>query len=200
MKDVSNKGWTNLQSASMKGWANIQTLVNQSGESSSKSLTSGASTGGGYGSVNGVSAVNSAGRHDAENWDWDNYAEINGEEDDDEGINVEVTKLEGDDEDNNGEIDSWAWGSDSESPKQKSPPATKNGASWSTKQASKTATGKKTKPEAVTRQTSDGWGDLISWENDEWGESSGWSNEDWKSNDGKSKIATAGGKGGKKAD
>jgi len=199
VKDASTKGWSNIQSASMKGWTNIQTLVNQGPGYGSKPLTGGASSGGGYGSVNGVSAVNNGAAHNAENWDWDNYTEINGEADSDEGISVKA-KREGSDEDDNGDSESWAWGSDSESPKQKSPPAASSGASQSIKQTSGATTKAKTKPEAVTRQSSDGWGDLISWDNDDWGESSGWSNEDWRSNGGSSKMAAAGGRGGKKAD
>lgn len=128
------------------------------------------------------------------NWDWDNYTDLNGEEvDDNEGINVKAT-IEGGDEDNNG--DSWAWGSDSDSPKQKSPP--KNGVSQSVKQSSARAT-TRTPPKTDAAATNDGWGDLINWDNDEWGESSGWSNEDWQSPGSKSKIS-AGGNGGKKAD
>lgn len=182
----------------MKGWANIQTLVNQGGDYGSKSLTSGASSGDGYGSVSGTSAFNNAASNNTDNWDWDNYAELNGEEDD-EGINI-TAKTKDDDQEDNGEMESWAWGSDSESPKHKSQPTTKNNASRSSKQISKTTSSGNTKPEAVTRQSSDGWGDLISWDNDDWGESSGWSNEDWKSNGANSKMATVGGKGEKKAD
>ena len=182
----------------MKGWANIQTLVNQGGDYGSKSLTSGASSGGGYGAVSGTSAFNNAASNNTDNWDWDNYAELNGEEDD-EGINI-TAKTKDDDQQGNGEMESWAWGSDSESPKHKSQPTTKNNASRSSKQISKTTSSGNTKPEAVTRQSSDGWGDLISWDNDDWGESSGWSNEDWKSNGANSKMATVGGKGEKKAD
>lgn len=183
----------------MKGWTNIQTLVNQGAGNGTKSLTSGASTGGGYGAVNGVSAVNSTAGHEAENWDWDSYAEINREADDDEGISIKG-KVDGGDEDDSGESESWAWGSESESPKQKSPPTVKNGTSQSTKQSSRTATSGKAKPGPVARQSSDGWGDLISWDNDDWGESSGWSNEDWKSDGASSKMVAAGGRGGKKAD
>lgn len=146
-----------------------------------------------------MSTVNNAAGLGGENWDWDNYAEINGETDGDEGISIEE-KMEAGDEDDNGESESWAWGSDSESPKQKSPSTVRNGASVSSKQLSGTVTRAKAKPEAVARQSSDGWGDLISWDADDWGESSGWSNEDWKSNGGNSKMATAGGRGGKKAD
>lgn len=127
------------------------------------------------------------------NWDWDSYTDINGEEvDDDKGINIEATK--GGDEDDNG--DSWAWGSDSDSPKQKSP--SKNGVSQSAKQSSARAT-TRTPPKTDAAASNDGWGDLINWDNDEWGESSGWSNEDWQSPSSKSKIS-AGGNGGKKAD
>lgn len=181
----------------MKGWSNIQTIVNQSGSGGygTKSLTSGANSGGGYGAVNGVSALNNAANRNDENWDWDSYADITDEEVDDhnEGVNGKAT-MKDDDEDDNG--DSWAWGSDSESPKQKSPP--KNGTSQSTKQSSlRGAT--KTPPKTELAANNDGWGDLISWDNDEWGESSGWSNEDWQSSASKSKIS-AGGRGGKKAD
>ncbi|KAJ7326529.1 ADP-ribosylation factor GTPase-activating protein 1 [Desmophyllum pertusum] len=118
MRDASSKGWTNLQTASVKGWANIQTLVNQTGDDGygTKSLTSGTNSGGGYGAVNGVSTLNNASSHDDGNWEWDSYMNINGEEvDSDEGINGKAT-MEGEDDDDNG--DSWAWGSDSESPKQ----------------------------------------------------------------------------------
>ena len=182
----------------MKGWANIQTLVNQGNGYGSKSLTSDARSGGGYGAVNGMSSVNRAGLG-GENWDWDNYDEINGEADGDEGISVE-DKMDGDDEDNNGESESWAWGSDSENQKQRSPPTVRNGASASSKQSSGTGTRAEAKPEPVTRQSSEGWGDLITWDADDWGETSGWSNEDWKSNGGNPKMATTGGRGGKKAD
>lgn len=179
----------------MKGWTNIQTLVNQnsSGDYGTKSLTSGANSGGGYGAVNGVSPFNSMASGDG-NWDWDNYTEINEEGvDDGEGINGKVT-TNGGDEDDNG--DSWAWGSDSESPKQKSPP--KNGVSQSAKQSSARPT-TRTPPKTDAAASNDGWGDLINWDNDEWGESSGWSNEDWQSPESKSKIS-AGGNRGKKAD
>lgn len=180
----------------MKGWANIQTLVNQNsdGDYGTKSLTSGANSGGGYGAVNGVSPFSNATSHGDGNWDWDSYTDINGEEvNDDEGIDVKAT-IEGGDEDNNG--DSWAWGSDSDSPKQKSSP--KNGVSRSGKQSSARAT-TRTPPKTDAAASNDGWGDLINWDNDEWGESSGWSNEDWQSPGSKSKIS-AGGNGGKKAD
>jgi len=195
VRDASSKGWTNLQSASVKGWTNIQTLVNQnsSGDYGTKSLTSGANSGGGYGAVNGVSPFNNMAGGDG-NWDWDNYTEINEEGvDDGEGINGKVT-TNGGDEDDNG--DSWAWGSDSESPKQKSPP--KNGVSQSAKQSSARPT-TRTPPKTDAAASNDGWGDLINWDNDEWGESSGWSNEDWQSPESKSKIS-AGGNRGKKAD
>lgn len=198
MRDASSKGWTNLQTASVKGWANIQTLVNQTGDDGygTKSLTSGTNSGGGYGAVNGVSTLNNTSSHDDGNWEWDSYTNINGEEvDSDEGINSKAT-VEGDDEDDNG--DSWAWGSDSESPKQKSPP--KNGASQSVKQSSMRATTRTPPKTEAVAASNDGWGDLISWDNhDEWGESSGWSNEDWQGTGSKSKIS-AGGRGGKKAD
>lgn len=188
MRDASSKGWTNLQSASVKGWANIQTLVNQNsgGGYGTKSLNSGANSGGGYGAVNGVSAFNNVASHDDGNWDWDSYTNINGEDiGNDEEINGKVGTESGD-EDGNG--DSWAWGSDSESPKQTSPP--KNGLSQSVKKSSARGT-TRTPPKTKSVDSNDGWGDLISWDNDEWGESSGWSNEDWKS-------SAAG--GGKKAD
>ncbi|KAL9980390.1 hypothetical protein ACROYT_G008977 [Oculina patagonica] len=187
---------TKMRDASMKGWANIQTLVNQnsSGGYGTKSLTSGANSGGGYGAVNGVSTFNNAASHDDGNWDWDSYTNINGEEEDDvQEINGKATMESGDEDDN---VDSWAWGSDSESPKQKSPP--KNGLSQSAKQSSARET-TRTPPKTKAAASNDGWGDLINWNNDEWGESSGWSNEDWQSSGSKSKIA-AGGRGGKKAD
>ncbi|XP_068678821.1 ADP-ribosylation factor GTPase-activating protein 1-like [Montipora foliosa] len=194
VKDASTKGWSNIQTASMKGWANIQTLVNQGTDYGSKSLMTSTNSGGGYGAVNGLSSVNDDAGNNAQNWDWDNYAELNGEDaGDDGGISVDRNRDSGNEEDN--ATESWAWGSDSESPKQlkSSAPVVRSDASKNTKKSSQTATSTKSKPEAVNRQSSDGWGDLISWDNDDWGESSGWSNEDWKYNGGGSKT-------GKKAD
>lgn len=189
MKDASSKGWSNIQTASMKGWANIQTLVNQGSEYGSESLTGGRNSGGGYGAVNGASSINDAG-NSSQNWDWDNYAEIKREED---GSDSHEPSRDSDNEDNT-EMESWAWGSDFDSaPEKSSASSVRNGSSENAEKSSKAATAVKSKPEAVNRQSSDDWGDLINWDNNDWGESSGWSNEDWKNNGERSKA-------GKKAD
>lgn len=198
MRDASSKGWTNLQTASVKGWANIQTLVNQgAGGYGTKSLTSGGTSGGGYGSVNGVSAMNSTATLKDDNWDWDGYEDVNDEEADDNEASNGKASLKGNDEDIG---DSWAWGSDSEITKQ--PTLSKNGTSQNTRESlssSRRKTKSPPKTEAAVAKN-DGWEDLISWDNDGWGESSAWSNEEWQSSSaGKSKI-TAGGKGGNKDD
>nr|XP_058959677.1 ADP-ribosylation factor GTPase-activating protein 1-like [Pocillopora verrucosa] len=198
MRDASSKGWTNLQTASVKGWANIQTLVNQgAGGYGTKSLTSGGTSGGGYGSVNGVSAMNSTATLKDDNWDWDGYEDVNDEEADDNEASSGKASLKGNDEDNG---DSWAWGSDSEITKQ--PTLSKNGTSQNTRESlssSRRKTKSPPKTEAAVAKN-DGWEDLISWDNDGWGESSAWSNEEWQSSSaGKSKI-TAGGRGGNKDD
>lgn len=197
MKDASSKGWSNIQTASMKGWANIQTLVNQGNEYGSKSLTGGTNFGGGYGAVNGASSISNDAGNSSQNWDWDNYAEITGEDD---GSDRHEPNRDNDKEDNT-EAESWAWGSDFESaPEKSSASSVRNGSSLYAEKSSKAATAVKSKPEAVNRQSSDdGWGDLISWDNNDWGESSGWSNEDWKNNGERPKTASTG-KAGKKAD
>lgn len=181
----------------MKGWANIQTLVNQGNEYGSKSLTGGTNFGGGYGAVNGASSISNDAGNSSQNWDWDNYAEITGE--DDESDRHEPNR--DNDKEDNTEAESWAWGSDFESaPEKSSASSVRNGSSLYAEKSSKAATAVKSKPEAVNRQSSDdGWGDLISWDNNDWGESSGWSNEDWKNNGERSKTASTG-KAGKKAD
>ena len=197
MKDASSKGWSNIQTASMKGWANIQTLVNQGSESGSKSLTGGTNFGGGYGAVNGASSISNDAGNSSQNWDWDNYAEIKGEDD---GSDRHEPNRDSDNEDNT-EAESWAWGSDFESaPEKSSASSVRNGSSLYAEKSSKAAAAVKPRPEALNRQSSDdAWGDLISWDNNDWGESSGWSNEDWKNNGERSKTASTG-KAGKKAD
>ena len=196
MRDASSKGWTNLQSASMKGWANIQSLVNQAGGHDAKSLTSGTFSGGGYGAVNGMSTVNNGLECSADpNWDWDSYSDINSDEASDI-VQKKVETVVGDEEHD----ESWAWGSGSESPVQKSQPRNE-ALKKSSLQSSKTRNVKgisKAKMEAGG--SSDGWDDLITWDNDEWSESSSWSNEEWQS----PKLTTVSAVGtrgnGKKAD